>query len=241
MTTKKWPKILPSLTPEKKEISDAFVKIWHETLPKKYNCIEKFNQGFSVENSSLDFKTTLELGAGLGEHLSYEKLTPDQEKNYYCNELRENMAMAIRQRFPHIKTIVGDCQKPLDFPDGFFDRILAINLLEHLPNLPKAIEEAYRLIHKKTGTFLVVIPTEGSLAYSLARKISAERVYKKHFGADYSWFYQREHINLPHEILEELAPYFTIEKQRFYPLRVPLLFCNLAIGLVLKPRENRSL
>ena len=96
----------------------------------------------------------------------------------------------------------------------------------------------HRLL-SKNGTFLVVIPTEGSLAYSLARKISAERVYRKRYRdtnyPSYRWFYKREHINLPNEIFEELTSYFKIEKSSYFPLKVPFLFCNLAIGLVLKP------
>jgi hypothetical protein len=83
----------------------------------------------------------------------------------------------------------------------------------------------------------VLIPTEGSLAYTIARKISAERVYKKRYGGDYSWFYRREHINRPDEILEELDPYFTVENRRFFPLPfLPLISCNLIIGLSLRPR-----
>jgi ubiquinone/menaquinone biosynthesis C-methylase UbiE len=137
-----------------------------------------------------------------------------------------------------VQTVVGDCQKRMDFPDGYFDRYLAIHVLEHLPDLPAAIREAHRLVNKQTGRMLVVIPTEGSLAYSLARKISAERVWKRHFAAPYAEFYKREHINLVPEILEELDPYFTIEKSSFFPLRVPVEFCNLVIGYVLAPRAR---
>jgi len=151
--------------------------------------------------------------------------------------MRENMAEQIRTRFPHVKTVVGDCQERLNFNDGHFDRILAVHVLEHLPNLPKCIEESYRLINKTKGQLIVVIPTEGSPAYALGRKISAERVYKKHFGGDYSWFYKREHINLPPEIIVELERYFIIERRRTFPFPfLPFIFCNLCIGLVLKPR-----
>jgi hypothetical protein len=66
--------------------------------------------------------------------------------------------------------------------------------------------------------------------------ISAERVWKKHFNVPYKEFIGREHINLPHEILAELDPYFTIEARSFFPLKVPFVFCNLCIGLSLKPR-----
>ncbi len=234
----KWPKRLPVLSPEQQVRSDAFMKLWHEELAgrPRYGLVEKFNHSFPVKHSAPGFKTTLEIGAGLGEHLEYEKLTPEQEANYYCNEYRENMAAEIRRRFPKVKTVVGDCQRRMDFADGYFDRYIAVHVLEHLPDLPAAAREAYRLLNKQTGQLLIVIPTEGSPAYSLARKISAERVWNRHFDVDYAEFYQREHINLVPEILAELDPYFTIESRSFFPLGVPLWFCNLCIGYALKPR-----
>ena len=235
----KWPKVLPPLTEEQKRISDEFMKLWHEVLPNRYGILEVFNHNFPVKYSPKTFKTTLEIGAGLGEHITYEKLTPEQEENYYANEFRENMAAEIRRKFPRIKTVVADCQQRLDFADGFFDRIIAVHVLEHLPNLPATIREAYRLINRTHGRFLVVIPCEGSPAYALARKISAERVYKKRFGGSYKWFYTREHINLPPEVLAELDPYFTIEARSFFPLPfLPFVFNNLVIGLSLIPRPT---
>ena len=238
MQTAKWPKVLPTLTPEQQQRSDEFMKLWHEVLPNRYGLIERFNHNFPVRHSPAGFRTSLEIGAGLGEHLHYEKLTPEQERNYYCNEFRENMAAEIRRRFPNVQTVVGDCQQRMDFADGFFDRVIAVHVLEHLPNLPATIREAWRLLNRQNGRLLVVIPTEGSLAYSLARKISAERVWNKRFGGGYSEFYKREHINLPHEILAELDAYFTIEARSFFPLPfLPFVAINLCIGLELKPRS----
>ena len=234
----KWPKVLPPLTPEQKQRSDAFMKLWHEVLPQRYGLVERFNHRFPVRHSPAGFTTTLEIGAGLGEHLQYEKLTPTQEQNYYANEFRENMAAEIRRRHPRVQTVIGDCQQRLDFTDGFFDRVIAVHVLEHLPNLPAMIREAHRLLNPARGRFLVVIPTEGSPAYSLARRISAQRVWNRQFGGGYEEFYQREHINLPAEILAELAPWFTIEARSFFPLRVPWVFCNLCIGLSLVPRSQ---
>lgn len=234
----KWPKVLPPLTPEQRRISDEFMKHWHDRLPGAwYGIIEGFNHKFPVRHSRPGFVTTLEIGAGLGEHIRYETLTPEQEKHYYALELRENMAAEIRRNFPRINVIVGDCQRQMDFAAGSMDRVVAVHVLEHLPNLPGCIREAYRLLHKERGQFLVVIPTEGSLAYTIARKISAEREYKKKFGGDYSWFYKREHINLPDEILTEIDPYFIVESKSAFPLQfLPLQFCNLCLGLQFKPR-----
>jgi SAM-dependent methyltransferase len=238
----KWPKVVPALTPEQKQRSDEFMRLWHVELASRprYGPLEKFNHKFPIAHSQPGFKTTLEIGAGLGEHLEWEKLTPEQERGYHCNELRENMAAEIRRRFPNVQTNVGDCQQRLDFPDGYFDRYIAIHVLEHLPNLPAAIREAYRLLDKQKGRMLIVIPTEGSPAYWVARKISAERMWKRHFDAPYAELYKREHINRVSEILEELAPYFTIEASGFFPLGVPLEFCNLVIGYSLVPRAART-
>jgi SAM-dependent methyltransferase len=233
-----WPKVVPPLTEEQRRISDDFMKYWHEVLPQRYSVIDRFNHTYPVKASRGDFTRTLEIGAGLGEHLEYERLTPEQEHNYYALELRENMSRRIRERFPRINVVTGDCQRRLDFPDGYFDRVLAIHVLEHLPDLPAAVREAYRVCDKDRGRLVVVIPCEGSLAYSLARRISAQRIFEKRYNQPYRWFISREHLNRPREILRELRPYFRVVSRRYFPIPLPLLFCNLVIGLTLQPRKG---
>ena len=235
-TRSKWPKVIPPLTIEQERISHDFMKYWHEVLPKRYGAIEHFNHTYSVKNSSTSFTRTLEIGAGLGEHIRYEVLTPAQEENYFAMELRDNMARQLSDRFPKVKTIIGDCQRRTDFSDGFFERILAIHVLEHLSDLPSCVRELHRLCDKTNGIVSVVIPCEGSLAYSMARRLSAQRIFEKRYNQPYKWFISREHINVPGEILEELSPYFTIDHRRFFPLPIiPMEFCNLVIGLTLRP------
>jgi hypothetical protein len=102
--------------------------------------------------------------------------------------------------------------------------------------LPATVRELYRLCDKERGSLSVVIPCEGGLAYALARKISAQRIFEKRYGQSYKWFIEREHVNRPGEIQRELAPYFQVTNRRFFPLRVPAVFCNLVIGLTLTPR-----
>lgn len=237
-TDTRWPKILPPLTEEQQRISDDFMHYWHEVLPRKYGVIDNFNHGYPVCHAPDKFRSTLEIGAGLGEHLCYEKLTEEQKRNYVALELREKMAARIRERFPMIQTSVGDCQERLDFPDGSFDRVLAIHVLEHLPNLPAALREVHRLCHPERGVFSVVIPCEGGLAYTFARRVSAQRIFEKRYRQPYDWFIQREHINVPSEIFRELEPYFEIVDRAFFPLRIPAVFCNLCIGLTLRPRRQ---
>jgi SAM-dependent methyltransferase len=237
MNAPRWPKVLPALTPEQQQISDDFMRYWHEILPENFPVIENFNHGYPVKHAPVGFRTTLEIGAGLGEHLAYEKLSEEQGRNYIALELRENMAEKIRRRFPDFQVRVGDCQTRLGFPDGHFDRILAIHILEHLPNLPAAIRETHRLCKPGLGVLSVVIPCEGGLAYALARQVSARRIFEKRYKQSYDWFVRREHVNLPREIIAELSLYFKIVHRSYFPFVVPLTTLNLCIGLTLKPRQ----
>lgn len=232
----KWPKTFSPLTPEQAAISDDFMKYWHEVLPRRYGIIDKFNHNYVVRTAPQNFLRTLEIGAGNGEHLKYERLTPEQKANYVAVDIRENMIAELRDQFSDIKAIVGDCQGRMNFEDGYFDRILAIHVLEHLPNLPAAVRELRRLCDKDRGVLSIVIPCEGSLAYSIARKISAQRIFEKRYKQSYRWLIEREHINRPNEIFEELAPYFSIAHSSFFPIPVKLEFCNLCIGATFRPK-----
>lgn len=236
LTASKWPKTFPPITAEQERIRDDFMHAWHEELPKRYGIVEKFNHGYVVKHAPAQFTHTLEIGAGIGEHLDYERLTREQKANYVALELRPQMAEAIKNRHPEVQTRIGDCQQRLDFPDGHFDRVLAVHVLEHLPNLPATIREMHRLCNKDHGVFQVMIPTEGGLAYGIARRISAERFFVKRYKMPYRWLIEREHMNVPREIYEELANYFTIAHREHFPLLVPSVNLNLIIGLTLRPR-----
>lgn len=234
----KWPKAFTPLTKEQQRISDDFMKYWHEVLPNRYGVIDRFNHQYPVRRAPSSFHRTLEIGAGLGEHLEYEKLSPEQEREYHAIDIRTNMVEEMKRRFPRINACVGDVQERLDFPDGHFDRILAIHVLEHLCNLPAAIREMYRLCDKQRGFFSVVIPCEGGLLYSLARRISAQRIFEKRYGQPYTWFIEREHVNRPAEIIDEIAPYFERMDQVYFPTRLPYVALNLVIGMTFRPRPE---
>ncbi|MEO8257190.1 MAG: class I SAM-dependent methyltransferase [Acidobacteriota bacterium] len=234
----KWPKQLPPLSPEQQRISDDFVKYWHEVLPRRYGVVDEFNHRYPVRNSSRQFVRTLEIGAGIGEHLEYEQLSAEQEQGYVAVDIRANMVAEIRRRFPKVTAVVGDCQQRLDFGDGHFDRILAIHVLEHLPDLPAAVREMHRLCDKARGMLSIVIPCEGSVAYTLARRLSAQRIFEKRYRQSYRWFISREHLNRPSEILEEIGGYFDRRHMTHFPILLNLEFCNLCIGATFAPRRR---
>jgi ubiquinone/menaquinone biosynthesis C-methylase UbiE len=231
----KWPKVFPDLSPEQVAISNDFMQYWHEVLPKKYGIVDEFNHSFPAKTAPSNFIKTLEIGAGNGEHLKYERLSDLQKKNYVAVDIRKNMIDEFQLNHPTIQAKVADCQIKMDFRDGEFDRILAIHVLEHLPNLPEAIKELHRLCNKEKGVLQIVIPCEGSLAYTLARKISAQRIFESRYKQSYKWLIEREHINMPWEIFEELEKYFLIQSSQYFPVPLKYQFCNLCIGANFTP------
>jgi SAM-dependent methyltransferase len=234
-----WPKTPPPLTSEQRAAHDDFMEHWHEILPRRYGMVERFNHMFPVDRSSPGFHRTIEVGAGLGEHLRFETLTPEQESAYCVVELRPNMAKQFRIKHPQISVIVGDCQERLPFPDEHFDRFIAIHVFEHLPNLPACIQEAWRLLDKRRGQLLIVIPCEGGLAYWLARRVSAQRDFERTYGMSYRPYVLHEHLNQPHEIAAELDSHFSIQTRRYFPLPLlPTASVNLCIGFAMRPRRE---
>lgn len=230
---RKWPKKLPRLTEEQRHIRDEFMRLWHEELPKRYGLIEKFNHRYPLRSRRVRVGPvrTLEIGAGIGGHIEYEDL---RSQEYHALELRPEMACRIQERFPSCNTVLADCQRRLPYPDGTFDRVLAIHVLEHLPDLPAAVREVRRVM-KADGVFSVVIPCEGGFLYRMARNVSARRVFERRFKQPYDWLIRSEHVNLPEEIGEELMRHFKVVHRVFFPFLVPSAALNLCIGLTLRP------
>jgi SAM-dependent methyltransferase len=229
----KWPKVVPPLSDKQRQINDDFVKHWHTVLPR-YSAIEKFNHTYALKFCP-DAPTwrTLELGAGLGGHLAFEPLS---KQEYHCIELRQNMADVLKERYPGVTAVVGDCQRHIPYEDNYFDRVVVIHVLEHLPDLPSALVEAARVL-KPGGIFSVVFPCDPGLAYGLARKISAERIFRARYHLPYGWLIRREHVNSPSEILYVIAQHFDIFDRTYYPLHIPIKDLNLCIGVsARKPR-----
>ena len=138
-------------------------------------------------------------------------------ENYVCVELRENMAEELKKRFPEVTTCIADCQEKIPYPDNFFDRIIAMHVLEHLTNLPSFLEEAKRII-KPTGKLLVVLPCEGGFGYWLGRQFTSKRIFEKRYQQAYEPYIKAEHVNTLSEIFCEIKKKFSIADRTFYPL-----------------------
>jgi len=221
-----WPKTPAVLTADQRRIQDDWMRYWHEILPSRHGRIREFDNGYIVRTARPGDRT-LEIGAGLGEHVRHESLA---SQDYHALELRPNMAEALQHEFPEIHTVVGDCQDRLPFDDACLDRVIAIHVLEHLPNLPAALDEIHRVL-KPGGRLAVVIPCEGGLGYALGRRFTSQRLFEKRYGTSYDWHIKSDHVNTAAEILEELRARLRLADRHFFPLRVPSVHVNLTIGL----------
>ena len=201
------------------------MRYYHERLPDEHARVVRFNHEYAARTARPG--RTLDIGAGLGEHLRYEDLSSQE---YHAVELREDMAKAIRRDFPSVVTVVGDCQQRLPYEDATFDRAVAVHVLEHLPNLPAALREIRRLL-KPGGAFSVVIPCEGGLGYSLGRRLTTQRAFERRYNTSYRWHIESDHVNRAREILQELRRYFDVLESTYFPMRLPLIDLNLLVGL----------
>ncbi|MEO5969571.1 MAG: class I SAM-dependent methyltransferase [Bdellovibrionia bacterium] len=226
-----YPKKPPPLSPEQVVAREQFMMLWQREIPK-YGVLDRFNQGFTASLPISPGCKTLEIGAGLGEHLRYENL---EIQDYYCLEYREEFCKEIRKIYPAEKVYCGDIEKKQPWPDASFDRLIAIHILEHLRNLPAALVEIKRLL-KPDGVLDIVIPCEGTLAYSVARKISAERLFRNHFKMDYTPIVRNEHVSQYHELRMWILKFFRVEKSVMFPFRIPVAAINLVEGLRLRPK-----
>jgi SAM-dependent methyltransferase len=224
-TDTSWPKRVPELTEEQRRIQDDWMRYYHERLPDDHARVVRFNHEYAARSAGRG--RTLDIGAGLGEHLRYEDLSSQE---YHAVELREDMAAAIRRDFPSVVTVVADCQQHLPYDDATFDRAVAIHVLEHLPNLPAALSEIRRLL-RPGGVLSVVIPCEGGLGYSLGRRVTTQRAFEHRYKTSYKWHIESDHVNDAREIIGELQHLFEVTDSTYYPARVSLIDLNLLVGL----------
>jgi len=232
-----WPKQLVDLTFEQRAIREDFMRYWHEVLPRRFSLIERFNHGFSRARRDTWGHArirTLEVGAGLGEHVAHEDL---DFQHYTALELREPMAARIGERFPQVLVLVSDVQEGIPSPDEQYNRVVAVHVLEHLSNLPAPVGEIRRVL-QTSRRLEAVFPCEGGLVYEVGRNVTSRRLFEKRYGCSYDWFIQAEHVNNCWEIMREIRRQFRIQLAEYWPFRVPSLQANAVVGIFATPLPN---
>jgi ubiquinone/menaquinone biosynthesis C-methylase UbiE len=75
--------------------------------------------------------------------------------------------MERHPRGAHCRLAVGDGEA-LDFPDGFFDAVVSLGMLEYVPTYQRALAEMWRVL-RPGGVAVVAVPNRRS-AYHLSRR-----------------------------------------------------------------------
>ncbi len=196
-----------------------------EVKPSRFAWLTGFDDRFALRSYNRS-GSTLEIGAGTGAHVPLEP-----EGDYVALENAADLAAQIPRR-PGLSVVVADCEARLPWTDDTFDRVIAIHLLEHLYNLPAALDEVARVL-RPGGVFSVVIPCEGGQLYSLGRRFTTKRIFEKRYGVPYEWMIRQDHCNTAREVLTEVHRRFRTVRRSFFPFAVPSPDLNLMIGLQL--------
>ncbi len=169
--------------------------------------------------------TTLEIGAGTLNQLSYEKNVAPYDIIEPFRQLYENSTelVKIRNLYDDISDISTNAK---------YDRITSIATFEHVLDLPFMIAQTCLLLNTD-GCLRVSIPNEGSFLWELGWRLTTGLEFKMKYGLDYGVLMKYEHVNTADEI-ETVLNYFykdikssvfginkKIALYRFYECKIP--------------------
>jgi len=239
MKTNKWPKIVEPLSPETQDKYLNWEAYWLAHYNDKYHFVEEFNKTFLIKFAKHFKKRArlLEVGPGL----STQVRSIFSDTDYYCFERRQDFCQKLRSQISPAHVFEGDIQEVTGMPGRFFDIIVALHILEHLPNLPAALREIRRILVPQ-GTLLVVIPCVGSPLYDLGGRFSSGRAFRRMFGEGYELLKRHEHMNSAQEIVQEIQREFFFAQVAFYPFRTRILGVrlNFLAGFCCLPKKPIS-
>lgn len=135
--------------------------------------------------SNLDPKPgmkVLDIGCGRG---FYEKIISHLFKGVKVIGLDQRQEYLPNWQHPQVTFQVADAQA-LPFPNQSFDRIICSEVLEHLNNNQKALQEIKRVL-KKGGMILLTVPMKNYPFTWDPLNFILEHLFKKHIPARWWW------------------------------------------------------
>lgn len=169
---------------------------------------------------------TLDVGCGQGYHWKY---VPDRSR-LIGFDIRLESLLKIRERFPDAILVQGNLLD-LPFKTASIDRASSVYALEHIFYLEDALAEIARVLVAK-AKFLVGLPCEGGLAWTLGRKLTSERTMSKRYNVDYRRYIALEHCNTAARVEKAMSFHFRQIERKLFPLPfLPLISSNLTLSI----------
>lgn len=106
-------------------------------------------------------------------------------------EIVPEMVENARRNYPMIPFVLGDCEKELPFPDGFFDVVWAGDVIEHVCQTDVFVNEVNRVL-RVGGYFILSTPLHNRVKNLLI----ALFLFEKHFDPEFPHyrFYSRKSL-----------------------------------------------
>lgn len=141
-----------------KKTGDVDYFDWNYKFPIKYIQLYRFKKIIKLLGNK-KFETLLEAGTGSGIFLP--ELSKHCEQLYACDIHHDfdNIARLCEEYKIKKYNLSTQSIDNTFFPDEFFDAIVAVSVLEFVPDIQKAINEIKRIL-KKDGVFITICPME---------------------------------------------------------------------------------
>ncbi len=145
--------------------------------------------------------STLEIGAGTLNHLSYEEPVGPYDIVEPYSLLYEGSGKL---------GMVGEIYRDVSEigAAASYDRIISIAVLEHISNLPEVVARGALLL-KPGGIFQAAVPSEGTWLWKLGTCLSGLE-FRRKYGLDYRLMMAHEHLNTAAEI-EGILEFFFMD------------------------------
>ena len=187
------------------------------------------------------YKKILDVGSGKGK---FTRPLKDRGFEVVGVEPAEKLIEISRQLYPDIEFVQASATR-LPFPDGSFDGIICVEVLEQIPEVEQAIREMARVL-RPGGLMLILDNNFRSLH---PRYMIPTPLWNRFWGEDSKWrlyprdFVFQEHHFIPRRLNQLIKKYFTdsdVEFVYYQPdviagswWKVALIKLRTAIGWVL--------
>ena len=172
------------------------------------------------------FERVLEIGAGTGQHLPFVR---HGFADYTLNDANPAALEIARARLDpaqrgKVRFNIDSCTA-VSYPEGTFDRIIAVHVLEHIVHPHLALQEWLRVL-KDGGVLSILIPTDPGFLWRMSRYLGPRR-HAGDKGLAYDYIMAREHVNYCHGLISILRHFIPVAREAWWPLPVRSVDLNL--------------